>query len=109
MVYITEEWDAFDTWCLARGLDTGTLSARRLVNLTVAHLTEGLDAERVRTLLADAEKVGQRFFEPPVPDDTPIPDAAPPPGWKSNEENWANIQATLGQMRTIDKAVNHGR
>jgi len=106
MAYVTEDWDAFDTWCLARGLDTDTLTSRRLVNLVVAHFTEGLDAERVRAFLEDAERIGRRFFEPTMPDDAPIPDAAPPPGWKSDEENWRNIQATLGQMQTIDKAVN---
>jgi hypothetical protein len=103
MAYVTEEWDTFDTWCLARGLDTDTLTSRRLVNLTVAHLTEGLDAERVRDFLVDAERIGRRFFEPEEP---PIPDAAPPPGWRSDEENWANIQKALGQMATIDKGVS---
>jgi len=106
MAYVTEEWDAFDTWCLGRGVDTNTLSARRLVNLVVAHLTEGLDEERVRAFLDDAERIGRRFFEPL--EEAPIPDAAPPPGWRSDEENWANIQATLGQMSTIGKAVNRG-
>jgi hypothetical protein len=104
LAYVTEEWDTFDTWCLSRGVDTGTLSARRLVNLTVAHLTDGLDPERVRVFLDDAERIGRQFFEPPA--EPPIPDAAPPPGWRSDEENWRHIQATLGQMSTIGKAVN---
>jgi len=105
MAYVIEEWDTFDTWCLGRGIDIDTITGRRLVNLAVARLTEGLDAERTKSFLDDAERIGNQLLEQRA-EEAPIPDAAPPPGWKSDEENWRNIQATLGQMATIDKAVN---
>jgi hypothetical protein len=104
LLYLEREWDAFDTWCLTRGIDADGLTSRRLVNLTIAHLTDGLERERAETFIGDLERIGNRLLEPATA--PPIPDSAPPPGWKSDEENWANIQATLGQMGTIGKAVN---
>jgi len=105
MLYLERSWDTFDAWCLTRGVDTGALTSRRLVALTLAHLTEGADRERQEKFMADLERIGndvieQRHLE------TPIPDAAPPPGWKSDEENWAGIQAFLGTMRTTKKGVS---
>lgn len=108
MLYLTEEWDSFDAWCLVRGIDADALTSRRLVALTVMQLTEHLEKERADTLLADLERIGNGILEnTPVPP-PPIPEVAPPPGWKSDNENWANIQGFLGQMGTTKKAVNRG-
>jgi hypothetical protein len=106
MVYLTQEWDSFDTWCLSRGIDADALTSRRLVNVAWAHLTEGLDEEHTNRVAVEAERIGNRFLEGISDESSPIPDVAPPPGWRSDEDNWANIQGALAQMGTLNKGVN---
>ncbi len=108
MVYLTQDWDTFDTWCCLRGIDADTLTSRRLVALTLAHLTEGAERDRVEAFLADLERTGNNILHPSSPEAAPIPEVAPPPGWKSDAENWAGIQGFLGQAGTIKKAVSRG-
>jgi hypothetical protein len=108
MLWVAEEWDDFDTWCLLRGIDADSLPARRLVNMACACLTEGLEKDRVTALFSEFERIGSGLIERRKPEPSPIPDAAPPPGWKSDEENWAGVQAALAQMGTIGGAVSHG-
>lgn len=108
MLYLEQSWDVFDAWCLVRGIDTVGLTSRRFIALLLTHLTEGADRERHERFMADLERIGTDIIEGrhQAP---PIPDVAPPPGWKSDEENWAGIQAFLGTMHTTKKGVNDAR
>jgi len=104
MLYLMQDWDEFDTWCLFRGVDTSTLSSRRLVNLTIAHLAEGRDRA---ALLAELEPIGDSLLHR-----TPISShgkpEAPPPGWKSDEANWAGIKSFLGSMGAVKGGISKG-
>lgn len=106
MLYLTEEWDSFDAWCLLRGIEADVLTSRQLVTMVTACLTEGLDKERRAAFLEDLESIGRRLLDRAPAEEQPIPDAAPPPGWKSDRDNWAGIQAALGGMSTMKKAVS---
>lgn len=109
LTYLTDRWDVFDEWCLLRGIDSDALTGRRLVILAVTHLTEGLDKERTASFLADLERIGNNILDPQPTEEAPIPDVAPPPGWKSDSDNWAGIQAALSGMGSMKKAVSRGR
>jgi hypothetical protein len=104
MIYLTQDWDEFDTWCLFRNVDAHTLSSRRLVNLTVAHLAEGRDRN---ALLAELEPIGDSLLRR-SPISTTGKAEAPPPGWRSDEANWAGIQTFLGSMGTVKGGVSRG-
>lgn len=107
MLYLADDWDTFDTWCLQRGIDAETLTSRRLTNLVITHLSEGADRESKDKFLAELERIGRNIIDPKA--EVPlIPDAKPPPGWKSEADNWAGIQAALGGMGMIKGGIHRG-
>ncbi len=61
-------------------------------------LREGLDdkgLERMNQTIEEAGRVPHPWLAP-APNGAPGSGNRPPPGWKSDEENWRNIQGFLG-------------
>jgi len=101
LLWMCEEFDKFDLWCMKQGIEFHSLTSRRLVHLIYDHLTEGLDAEGIQNFDYKIEAVGKTILNPPAPDEP-----KPPEWWMPEEQNWANIQSFLGQASVIEKAVS---
>lgn len=100
-------WAEFDGWCCARGIDPLELPSRRLVNLIryfiMEPLTEEGRAEVDRALSSMTAKPA------PVPVSTgqglrlKMPVGWTPPGWKSDEENYAQTRTVMGLTAKVNK------
>ena len=117
---MSHEWDEFDTWCIFKNVDSFSLYSRRLVNVSWEYLTRTLNEEQKKSFLHSITDVGNGLLkkERKIKTVTRLNKkgekvekkqiAAPPPGWKSDKENYANIQGFLGMMGNVSKAVHRG-
>lgn len=120
-----EQWDEFDIWCLRQNIESSTLTARRMMHLAWVFFTEGAPKDKQQEFLIKSEQIGESIMTFHVkrkreqtaktiatqgrPKRTKLEDVTPPPGWKSDEQNYAGIQAMLGMMSNVKGAVSKGK
>lgn len=110
MIYLTDRWDEFDGWCLMQGVETRELTSRRLVTLAGLHVLTVVDPARLPTLEDELNVIGEMLLHPEKAKvETPSGKRRmPPPGWKSDDQNWAAVQGFLGQVSGVKGAISRG-
>lgn len=120
------EWRFFEGWATASGIDLFKISCPRFMNLIFHYLTKDADAEgrkKFEEILGEIEseiiynkgKVLERTDPDPETEDKKViqsnyswqaPPGWTPPGWQSDEENMASIQALMGPQIVGNKTIN---
>lgn len=82
--WVCGNWEQFDPWCLARGIDLHTLTVARALSLYLYMLREWADKKRVDEI--------ERALRPPA--SWRDPDTGLPAGWDTEDDEWALWQSS---------------
>lgn len=120
------EWRFFDGWATSSGIDLFKVSCPRYMNLILHYLTKDADAEGRKKFEEILEEIESEIeFKKakalePVYEETEnaegikivksnyawqAPPGWTPPGWQSDEDNMANIQALMGPQIEGNKTL----
>lgn len=98
-------------------MDPLELYSRRLIHFGWEFLTKGLAPEQKTEIFEEFDGIGKKLLKKTPPPKKVIKvkkdgtkavkhEVAPPPGWKTDEQNYAAIQGMLGMLGTVKGAVS---
>lgn len=120
------EWHYFEGWATSQGTDLFTISCPRYINQILHYLTKDTDAEGRKKFEETLEEIESEIeykkakAQEPVFSETETeegikivqsnyawqaPPGWTPPGWQSDDQNMANIQALMGPQIVGNKTV----